>query len=799
MPGSQHGPSIKNPRVYDALRRRGYSKRRAAAISNAQRHKDSGTTNMAVPPHGPDALFNQPSMAQRRRKKRMKAFNWGAHVGQAISGRLTRGEGGRFSGSGQATTAKPPSKSHERRTALREARQQRMDAIHAARAAEQEQEQAKRAEEDAYIAAGENGHQRQQRRAEIASARRERAAARTAAHQKQIEDERAKRAEEDAAPSDEGDAATEPKKGGGGGGGKKKPSDAEKLAERDRKRAANRTTTAPKAGLSTAEADWLASVASGTPPAGSFDGRHLAELGLTQDAGDTTEATDAGRRAVAALERGDVRGALAAIQDGKAKVARDRAKAEKKRQPAKRRSQRSPTGPVRQTMKAQSTFGGTKRSDLADNVFAGPDRSFPIKTAQDVRDAVRSLGRTKHDKAAVKRGIIRRARAIGAVDALPESWREKSFAVFKDAAGRARWAAITTTAYQDKDSEWIGTKAIRGVVAAGDAGAPRGPLRFWHVPGLDLGDCDYQATAFGDRFLLESGTFRGPTAARIGQKAAARGYQMSPGFLHTRREPLGGLYEHIALFERSFVPPGRAANPGTSFITKGDRMLTDEKKKEFEALAGDEEGRALLEGLLAQAATTVKANDGAGAVYKDAPPWAQALVTRLDGLEERLKAFPPKAAPAAAMDPEDDPALGGDSGVDEGAEGEPPLDTGGGADGMDDQAFAAMLADAVAAKLGPMLDLEKKLVGYLNEMKGMVQPATKDDERARQLGALDARLKELEGGQPRSLASGVWGQLSGTPVTKEQATQLAAKPAGAVPAGISDPVEVDAYRLIFGE
>lgn len=35
MPKGRHGPSIKRPRVYEALRARGYSKRKAAAISNA--------------------------------------------------------------------------------------------------------------------------------------------------------------------------------------------------------------------------------------------------------------------------------------------------------------------------------------------------------------------------------------------------------------------------------------------------------------------------------------------------------------------------------------------------------------------------------------------------------------------------------------------------------------------------------------------------------------------------------------------------------------------------------------------
>jgi hypothetical protein len=36
VPGHDHGPSIKNPKIYEALRRdRGMSKERAAKISNA--------------------------------------------------------------------------------------------------------------------------------------------------------------------------------------------------------------------------------------------------------------------------------------------------------------------------------------------------------------------------------------------------------------------------------------------------------------------------------------------------------------------------------------------------------------------------------------------------------------------------------------------------------------------------------------------------------------------------------------------------------------------------------------------
>lgn len=37
--GLYHGPSIKKPKIYDALRKQGMSKSKAAAISNAMRKK----------------------------------------------------------------------------------------------------------------------------------------------------------------------------------------------------------------------------------------------------------------------------------------------------------------------------------------------------------------------------------------------------------------------------------------------------------------------------------------------------------------------------------------------------------------------------------------------------------------------------------------------------------------------------------------------------------------------------------------------------------------------------------------
>jgi hypothetical protein len=39
VPGKKHGPSVKKPKTYEALKKKGMSKSRAARISNAQANK----------------------------------------------------------------------------------------------------------------------------------------------------------------------------------------------------------------------------------------------------------------------------------------------------------------------------------------------------------------------------------------------------------------------------------------------------------------------------------------------------------------------------------------------------------------------------------------------------------------------------------------------------------------------------------------------------------------------------------------------------------------------------------------
>jgi hypothetical protein len=65
-----------------------------------------------------------------------------------------------------------------------------------------------------------------------------------------------------------------------------------------------------------------------------------------------------------------------------------------------------------------------ERQQLADQGMALPDGSYPIKTVADLKNAIQSFGRAK-DPAKVKAHIITRARALGAIDQLPEGWNVK--------------------------------------------------------------------------------------------------------------------------------------------------------------------------------------------------------------------------------------------------------------------------------------------------------------------------------------------------------------------------------------
>ena len=188
--------------------------------------------------------------------------------------------------------------------------------------------------------------------------------------------------------------------------------------------------------------------------------------------------------------------------------------------------------------------------------------------------------------------------------------------VFKDAAsGMPRWVAVTSNAYRDRDGEIVSTEALKKAVAYGDATGERGPLRFWHVPGLDIGTTDFQATTDNGRFLVESGVITNPAMARALQEKGGN-WQMSIGFNHPAAQPdAEGVFKDISIFERSITPPNKAANPFTSFsVQGGQKMLTKEKLAALKELLGDSPE---LTNMLSKVAKTDKAAQDAGIAFKE--------------------------------------------------------------------------------------------------------------------------------------------------------------------------------------
>ena len=391
-------------------------------------------------------------------------------------------------------------------------------------------------------------------------------------------------------------------------------------------------------------------------------------------------------------------------------------------------------------------------------------------------------------------------------DAIDLGLRRKGFTIYKDDSGRDRWLAITTTAYEDKDREIISRNAIKEAVALGDKTKERGPLLFWHVPGLVMGACDFQAQGGpGDRFLIEGGTFRNKAMASLGQKLSDAGYQMSPGFIHTDDQPSNGVYDHILIYERSAVPQNRAANYFTRYATaKEDKVLAPEKIAEYrEKAAGNAEALAMLDSLLATAQKDDDTAQARNVVYKEAPE-----EITIGGVVYTVKAFPPAAA-AVEGSPEEEAAEPEEEAMAEGDMEADQADDGMG-DGMDDAAFAQLIAKAVVEALTPLLDIEKKMAGHMGELKTALSgfSAQKDDAaqaqataQAQEVATLKAKVDELTGDLPTSVMNGARNYYR---ASESIATQLTPQAAATVkeaisniPTGLTDPAEIAAYKLIF--
>ena len=97
---------------------------------------------------------------------------------------------------------------------------------------------------------------------------------------------------------------------------------------------------------------------------------------------------------------------------------------------------------------ADWAFSAEERKKLAEKGHALPDGSFPIRNKSDLRNAIQAYGRASN-KSKAKAHIIKRARALGATDALPEGWGD-SAALEAHAQTKATQGEIMDVAEKEK-------------------------------------------------------------------------------------------------------------------------------------------------------------------------------------------------------------------------------------------------------------------------------------------------------------------------------------------------------------
>ncbi len=113
--------------------------------------------------------------------------------------------------------------------------------------------------------------------------------------------------------------------------------------------------------------------------------------------------------------------------------------------------QMSPVHGPGQADTAKGDFGRQERGRLAASGAAMPDGSYPIVTAEDLRNAVQAFGRAK-DPAGAKAHIIRRARALARSDLLPADWAGGAKDEEKMVSGTEQTAAVEVGKDADTDS-----------------------------------------------------------------------------------------------------------------------------------------------------------------------------------------------------------------------------------------------------------------------------------------------------------------------------------------------------------
>ena len=175
-------------------------------------------------------------------------------------------------------------------------------------------------------------------------------------------------------------------------------------------------------------------------------------------------------------------------------------------------------------------------------------------------------------------------------------------------AGRTRWLLVSSGGFEDRDREIVSTAYLESAVDYAERSKERGPLLIWHIPGSDVGTCDYQAIVGEPGMLLESGLFdatpRGERAAAYyRQKSADTGASIR--FLWANRTQDGVYLPPGMILERSLLPRANAAFPWSGLqltaVEAKMRKPRPDAVAELAAVVGDEEAERIVAGIEANA------------------------------------------------------------------------------------------------------------------------------------------------------------------------------------------------------
>ena len=190
-----------------------------------------------------------------------------------------------------------------------------------------------------------------------------------------------------------------------------------------------------------------------------------------------------------------------------------------------------------------------------------------------------------------------------------------------------RWYAVSSTAFRDRDGEIISTKALTDDVARADATKDYGPMVWWHMPHVIIGQCDFNMMV--GKSLIESGTFTNSIVAKaMATHAADLG--LSIGYRHPMGEPdSNGVFQTIQRFERSILPADQASNIFTNLAVEVPVSIKANLKKllTFRDLVGDD---AQVEAFLTAVVENEQAAEDAGIASKETKAvWDTAYVNDL--------------------------------------------------------------------------------------------------------------------------------------------------------------------------